>query len=170
MTELRDRRKEVDALLDRLGSMRPHGTKTRIHGDYHLGQVLVAQADIYIIDFEGEPRRSLEERRAKSSPLRDVAGMLRSFDYAAFAALDRVTAKGIESPRAEALAWRWRDRSAARFLEAYAEATDGAGQDPLLSLFLAQKAFYEIGYEAANRPAWLSIPVRGVLDLLKGDA
>ncbi|HUF87140.1 MAG TPA: maltose alpha-D-glucosyltransferase [Thermohalobaculum sp.] len=166
--ELLSRRKEVERLMRRLARTRPAGRKSRIHGDYHLGQVLVAQNDVVIIDFEGEPRRSLEERRAKSSPLRDVAGMLRSFDYAAFAALDRLRAKGAGSERADATAQAWLDWSRAHFLEAYEAAAGGSGSEELLRLFLLQKVFYEIGYEAANRPAWLSIPVRGALALIDG--
>ncbi len=166
------RRAELNRVIRSLGKIRPTGTRTRIHGDYHLGQVLVSQADIFIIDFEGEPRRSLEERRAKSSPLRDVAGMLRSFDYAAFAAIDQIRAKGIISPEAEAIAWAWRDRAANRFRDAYLAAMGidalSPDDDRLLKLFALQKALYEIGYEAANRPGWLSVPVRGVLSLLDG--
>ena len=167
------RRDEAEAAIGRLGALRPSGGKSRIHGDYHLGQVLIGQADIFIIDFEGEPRRSLSERRMKSSPLRDVAGMLRSFDYAAFAATDQFRAREDGSAAAEAIAREWRDRSSLRFRAAYAEATRGLEtipeDDGLLQLFILQKAFYEIGYEAANRPTWLSVPVRGVLALLDGD-
>ncbi|MGF1624759.1 MAG: maltose alpha-D-glucosyltransferase [Alphaproteobacteria bacterium] len=168
------RREEAETMIKTLGArIAPSGGKSRIHGDYHLGQVLVAQADIVIIDFEGEPRRSLEERRAKSSPLRDVAGMLRSFDYAAFAAIDRLRAKELVVEGADAVAWAWRDRAVSRFRTAYDAATEGVSTIPddndLLDLFVLQKAYYEIGYEAANRPAWLSIPVRGVLALLDRD-
>jgi maltose alpha-D-glucosyltransferase/alpha-amylase len=103
--------------------------------------------------------------------MRDVAGMLRSFDYAAFAAIDRLQALGRLTPEAEALAWAWRDRAVRCFREGYAAATEGLATVPrnaedVLRLLMLQKAFYEIGYEAANRPAWLSIPVRGVLALL----
>jgi maltose alpha-D-glucosyltransferase / alpha-amylase len=170
---LLNRREEALALISRLGTVQPSGGKSRIHGDYHLGQVLVAQADFYIIDFEGEPRRNLDERRAKSSPLRDVAGMLRSFDYAAFAAVDRVRSMGTVPTEAEEVAWRWRKHAASRFLGGYTEAMKDVptmpDNDNLLHLFMLQKAFYEIGYEAANRPDWLSIPVRGVLALLDGE-
>jgi maltose alpha-D-glucosyltransferase/alpha-amylase len=165
------RRDEALALIDQLGRLEPQGMKSRIHGDFHLGQVLVSQGDFYIIDFEGEPRRTIEERRAKGSPLRDVAGMLRSFDYAAFAAIDRMRALGRLTPEAEKLARSWRDRAVRRFREGYEEATAGLPTIPgnageVLRLLMLQKAFYEIGYEAANRPAWLSIPVRGVLALI----
>ncbi len=166
--ELIKRRKEVDQLVARLGDIEPRGLKSRIHGDYHLGQVLIAKADVYVIDFEGEPRRDLKERRAKSSPLRDVAGMLRSFDYAAFAAIDRSRALANLPAEVENIAWTWRDRSTARFLAAYGAATgaDLSEDNDLLKLFVLQKALYEIGYEAANRPDWVSMPVRGVLALL----
>jgi maltose alpha-D-glucosyltransferase/alpha-amylase len=168
--ELFDRRKELNALISQLGKIEPRGIKSRVHGDYHLGQVLVAHADIFVIDFEGEPRRHLDERRAKSSPLRDVAGMLRSFDYAAFAAVERNRSVGTASIEAEQVAWNWRDWSIARFLSAYTKTTgasDNLKDDDFLRLFILQKALYEIGYEAANRPTWVGTPVRGVLALLK---
>jgi maltose alpha-D-glucosyltransferase/alpha-amylase len=151
--------------------------KTRIHGDYHLGQVLISKDDVVIIDFEGEPGRTLAERREKTSPLRDVAGMLRSLDYAASAALERFAARtGDLSERVLAAAAAWRNRTSREFLQAYVETVDGMPSYPkdqnvaasLLDLFLLQKAFYEIAYESANRPAWLPIPLRGVLDLLEG--
>jgi maltose alpha-D-glucosyltransferase/alpha-amylase len=182
-------RAEVAALLaaratvfDRLeaarrlgGSAGGSGLKTRIHGDYHLGQVLVAQDDVMIIDFEGEPQRDISERREKSSPLRDVAGMLRSFDYATYSSLDRLrTRHGNVEPHVRARALAWRDSAAQTFLNGYWPRAARAGLLPedsearrhLLEIFLFGKAFYEISYEAANRPAWISIPVRGVLDLI----
>jgi maltose alpha-D-glucosyltransferase/alpha-amylase len=171
--ELFGRRKELSLLISKLGTVEPRGIKSRVHGDYHLGQVLIAHADIFIIDFEGEPRRSLEERSARSSPLRDVAGMLRSFDYAAFAAVEHIRAVGTGSTEAEKVAWDWRDWSIERFLSAYATATgrsEDLQDDDLLKLFVLQKALYEIGYEAANRPAWVGTPVRGVLGLLDKDS
>jgi maltose alpha-D-glucosyltransferase/alpha-amylase len=167
-------RKVVTAQLKAIAKTFPSGIKTRIHGDYHLGQVLISKDDVIIIDFEGEPRRSLAERREKSSPLRDVAGMLRSFDYAASAALERLSARKGQLPeQAVIMATAWRDRAAKDFLEAYCRTAPVIfGPSPtaasLLSLFLLQKAFYEIGYERANRPAWLPIPLLGVLDLLDG--
>jgi maltose alpha-D-glucosyltransferase/alpha-amylase len=170
-------RNQIGRRLDAFAGLPPTGHKSRIHGDYHLGQVLIAQQDVYIIDFEGEPRRTLEERRAKNSPLRDVAGMLRSFDYAAWTAVLQFGAGSPDpawNPAATASTWRTRLR--AEFLEGYwstapdsAEAGD-ATNPPLLELFLLQKGFYEIGYELSNRPDWVSIPVHGVLELLEGGA
>jgi maltose alpha-D-glucosyltransferase/alpha-amylase len=164
-------------LLDRLAALRrlrPSGRKTRIHGDYHLGQVLVAKDDLMIIDFEGEPQRSLAERRKKSSGLRDVAGMLRSFDYAAWSAIDRVrTRAGFVEPNVMNRAFAWRDRAKSEFLDAYWPTAEAAGILPeaearmgLLELFTIQKALYELHYEVNNRPTWLSIPVRGLLDMI----
>jgi maltose alpha-D-glucosyltransferase/alpha-amylase len=155
--------------------LKPSGGRSRIHGDYHLGQVLVAHDDVYIIDFEGEPRRTIEERRAKMSPLRDVAGMLRSIDYAAAAALRQ---HGHLAPGQMELvmdrAQRWRRQTSEDFLHAYREAVAGSPTHPedtqfeqaLLDLFLIQKAAYEIMYELSNRPGWTDIPLAGLLDLL----
>jgi maltose alpha-D-glucosyltransferase/alpha-amylase len=139
--------------------------KTRIHGDFHLGQVLVASGDIYIIDFEGEPGRPLAERRAKASPLRDVAGLMRSFDYAAAAALDpkNVTAARLDAKTRERFLTRLHGSAQGAFLDAYF-ASVGAERErnaALLDFFLIEKAAYELVYEAANRPAWLPIPLNG---------
>jgi maltose alpha-D-glucosyltransferase / alpha-amylase len=173
---LLSRRRDVDARLKALARHRPVGHKSRIHGDYHLGQVLVAQQELFIIDFEGEPRRSIDERRAKSSPLRDVAGMLRSFDYAAWTAALAV-ASGATEPgwNAAATARAWRGRLSAEFIEGYWSAAPCDIASPgvedrgaLLELFLLQKALYEINYEISNRPDWVGIPVQGILDLLEG--
>ena len=141
--------------------------KTRFHGDYHLGQVLVAEDDFVIIDFEGEPARSLDERRAKHSALKDVAGMLRSFDYAARTALAAVVDRRPEElavlgPLAEA----WRAQAEDAFLGGYLEAIEGcdacprepAERDALLALFTLEKALYELRYELGNRPAWVGVP------------
>jgi maltose alpha-D-glucosyltransferase/alpha-amylase len=154
-------------------------TKTRIHGDYHLGQVLVAQNDFYILDFEGEPARPLAERRVKSSPLKDVAGMLRSFDYAAWAAaIGLAEAHPASAAVIRTLAESWRAATAQAFLEAYRETIAGCPSYPespaeasrLLDLFLLEKALYEICYEAANRPAWIGIPLKGMTNLLAVEA
>ncbi|MCP5127054.1 MAG: maltose alpha-D-glucosyltransferase [Gammaproteobacteria bacterium] len=156
-------------------AMTPHAMKTRYHGDYHLGQVLVAKDDVIIIDFEGEPARSLEERRGKHSPLRDVVGMLRSFNYAVHAALRQVTADGA-SDRETLLshAHEWEQQTRTAFLAGYTEAagdSPGYPADPdqvrvLLELFALEKACYELRYELDNRPAWVEIPLGGLCELL----
>ncbi len=161
------RRDDILAAVPRLAQAGVGTTMTRVHGDFHLGQVLVASSDAYIIDFEGEPARALEERRAKASPLRDVAGLLRSFDYVAATMIERSisgTPPVSESGRAELLN-RYRNNARDKFLAAYrVAATDGGGaiSDDLLDLFLIEKAAYEIGYEAANRPAWIGVPLSGL--------
>jgi len=175
VSRLLDARDQVRARIEAIAECAPVGVKTRIHGDYHLGQVLIAQDDVMIVDFEGEPARPLAERREKSSPLRDVAGMLRSLDYAASAATERFASRTGDVPeRIAAAAAAWRNRAMRDFLAAYFAimpelAPAGRGGSGLLDLFLLQKAFYEIAYESANRPAWLPIPVRGVLGLLTGE-
>jgi trehalose synthase-fused probable maltokinase len=146
------------------------GAKIRTHGDYHLGQVLETGGDFVIIDFEGEPLRSLATRREKRSPLRDVAGMLRSFDYAAHAALE--SHRELSSQAAQ-----WSAKAQLAFLDSWLLATDGAAfrspvrpdEDRLLEAFLLEKALYEVIYEINNRPTWLPIPLRGVLTLLETD-
>ncbi|MDN2568237.1 maltose alpha-D-glucosyltransferase [Aquibium sp. A9E412] len=167
-----------EALDRRLGACLDHapsGGRSRIHGDYHLGQLLVAHDDVYVIDFEGEPRRGIEERRAKMSPLRDVAGMLRSLDYVAAAALRQhgQLPPGQDEQVAERVA-TWRRAASDAFLAAYRETIgdcpthpdDPAFERALLDLFLIQKAAYEVRYELANRPAWVDIPIAGLLDLV----
>jgi maltose alpha-D-glucosyltransferase / alpha-amylase len=149
--------------------------KTRLHGDYHLGQVLVAQNDFAIIDFEGEPKRTMEDRRQKHTPLKDVAGMIRSIDYAAAAAF-RAAADlpSVDNAALQAMCRDWRDRSTAAFMTAYRGTIDGAASWPqdiagaraLIDLMLIDKALYEVAYELAHRPAWLAIPIQGIVDLL----
>ena len=166
------RAKQVEALT-------PRAMKTRYHGDYHLGQVLVAKDNVIIIDFEGEPSRSLAERRAKHSPLRDVVGMLRSFDYAAHAALRQATADGTCN-RAELWPYLgdWEQQSRAAFLDGYVAAvgdSPGYPADPdqmkvLLALFTLEKACYELRYELDNRPDWVEIPLGGLRELLSLEA
>ncbi len=139
----------------------------RIHGDFHLGQVLVAEKDVYIIDFEGEPGRPLIERRGKDSPLRDVAGLLRSFDYAAAKALDEPELRDL--PSAVDVIGGMKNDAQTSFLSAYFAAADERYATPeLLDLFLIEKAAYEITYEVANRPHWIPIPVEGLCKLIDG--
>ena len=152
------------------------GLKTRYHADYHLGQVLVAQNDFIIIDFEGEPARSPAERQQKNSPLRDVAGMLRSFDYAARTACAQFAGDGPKAAdRLQALADAWQREVRQAFLDSYAEtAMAGAARLypawpealSLLRLFMLDKALYELRYELAHRPDWVHLPVHGLLALL----
>ncbi|XDA98982.1 maltose alpha-D-glucosyltransferase [Sulfitobacter sp. LCG007] len=167
------------ALLSRIDSvrgMKPSGALTRIHGDYHLGQVLVVQTDVRIIDFEGEPARDLDSRRAKASPLRDVAGMLRSFDYALWSTIRRRIEFGADAETTADGVETWRAATQGAFLSAYRETIGGASIHPsdpqleqaLLDLFLIQKAAYEVGYEMQMRPDWIEIPLRGLLKLAEG--
>jgi maltose alpha-D-glucosyltransferase/alpha-amylase len=149
----------------------PAGMKIRIHGDYHLGQVLLTKNDFVIIDFEGEPGHSLEQRRAKQSPLRDVAGMLRSFAYVQQSALRSVVHNDAEAARLAPLARDWELEVRNAFLSAYdATARDAKlyeslhSGDGLLGLFELEKALYELRYELGNRPAWAGIPLQGILD------
>jgi maltose alpha-D-glucosyltransferase/alpha-amylase len=148
--------------------------KTRYHGDFHLGQVLLASNDFILIDFEGEPARSAAERRRKHSPLRDVAGMLRSFNYARCSALGRVCQPDAEDAALAALAADWESATRAAFLAAWLAGTAGAGlyatpsdARRLCALFELEKALYELRYEIQNRPAWARIPLLGVLALLE---
>lgn len=147
----------------------------RHHGDYHLGQVLATGDDFMIIDFEGEPARSITERREKALAVRDVAGMVRSFQYAAYAALREISPAGAVSHSVmESWADYWAAWVSAAFLRAYFEKAgklpfapaDGKERRSLLDAFLLQKALYEIVYELNNRPDWVPIPLRGLLCLL----
>ena len=151
--------------------------KTRYHGDYHLGQVLVVADDFLIVDFEGEPGRDLAARRRKSSPLRDVAGMLRSINYAAVSGmLGSVEDRGQDVSTLEPLAREWERRTNAAFLDGYRSTIAGCASYPqdaaaaqrLLEMFVLEKAFYEISYELANRPTWLGIPLEGIRAILAG--
>ncbi len=148
---------------------------SRCHGDYHLGQTLIVQNDVFIVDFEGPPQLSLEERRKKQSIVRDVASMLRSFDYAAWTALDNGTANQLD--RREELSravLAWRDQVSRGFVDGYREAIgdcplwpqDSVTARKLLSLCLIEKAALEIDYELENRPAWAGVPLAGLGALL----
>jgi maltose alpha-D-glucosyltransferase/alpha-amylase len=150
------------------------GQRIRIHGDYHLGQVLQVKTDYVIVDFEGEPARPISERRAKLSPLKDVAGMLRSLGYAAYSGLSAYTARRPEDwGSLEPWARLWERSVAVEFLRAYRNRTQGAPFLPssegnfrkLLAIYLLDKALYELSYELNNRPAWVRIPLLGILSL-----
>ncbi|ABS62164.1 trehalose synthase [Parvibaculum lavamentivorans DS-1] len=135
--------------------------RTRIHGDLHLGQVLVTGSDVMLIDFEGEPAKPLADRRKKDIPLRDVAGLLRSFDYAAAVAeRQRPASAETEEIRTGERYARFRVQAVEAFLDGYAGERD-IGNDPLLNLLVLEKAAYEVAYEAANRPDWIDVPVAG---------
>ncbi len=164
-------------ILDHLGNVKfddLQSQRIRIHGDYHLGQVLRVKTDFVILDFEGEPSRSLEYRRSKQCPLKDVAGMLRSFSYGAHGTLINFTARHPEDlARLEPWARLWEQAVAAEFLRAYRETAQGADFLPanttdfrkLLEVFLLDKALYEILYELNSRPGWVRIPMLGILSL-----
>jgi maltose alpha-D-glucosyltransferase/alpha-amylase len=152
-----------------------HALRTRIHGDFHLGQLLRSKGDFYIIDFEGEPARPLVERRAKQSPLRDVASMMRSFSYAAYAALMRYVSRRPEHfERLAPWAKLWEQSVCTEFLRAYREQMRGKSIVPaesksfetLLEAYVLDKALYELMYEISDRPTWVHIPLAGILSLL----
>jgi maltose alpha-D-glucosyltransferase / alpha-amylase len=173
---LAERRGRLAEKIDACGAPGSGLVKTRYHGDYHLGQVLLAKNDFVIIDFEGEPARPLAERREKHSALRDVAGMLRSFSYARWTALRSVAQAEDEVARLAPLGAAWEVDVRGTFLRAYDDTARGAGLYPsfeavrgLLELFELEKAFYELRYEMANRPSWVRIPLLGIL-ALAGDA
>jgi maltose alpha-D-glucosyltransferase/alpha-amylase len=160
--------------FDALECLDDGGRRIRVHGDYHLGQILVAEADLVILDFEGEPARALAERRVRSSPLRDVAGMLRSFSYASLTALDVATrARPEDRERLTPWAAVWEAWVSAAFTRAYLRTTsdsgivpsDRAAFDRLLRAYMLDKALYELGYELNNRPDWVHIPLQGLLTL-----
>jgi maltose alpha-D-glucosyltransferase / alpha-amylase len=193
---LLSRRPELIQRARSLTTVASAGLGTRIHGDYHLGQTLHVPAaangseepgsaigDFILLDFEGEPARPIEERRRKQSPLRDVVGMLRSFSYAAFSAVDRVLAAGAgNSPSSDSAAqsavltrWAqsWQNAAASAFLSAYRENIAARGSllpEPrdaqiLLDAYLLEKALYELMYELDNRPGWVQIPINSILAL-----
>ena len=151
-------------------------SKTRVHGDYHLGQVLWAEGDFFILDFEGEPARPIAQRREKQSPLKDVAGMLRSFSYAAHAALfAHAASRPDQFTQLEPWARIWQTWACAAFLRGYLATAGGAlfiptdptQREALLRLFMLDKALYELNYELNNRPEWVRIPLIGILEILR---
>jgi maltokinase len=165
---IRGRAEEVRERLGQLSHVAGFGKVIRTHGDYHLGQTLLAEDDWVILDFEGEPARSLPERRRKRAPLRDVAGMLRSFAYAVAAA---------EQLRGARVPGDWELRARDEFRAGYDETIDPAllpaGQaavDRLLTIFELEKAVYELRYELNNRPDWIGIPVAAIARLLEDES
>jgi maltose alpha-D-glucosyltransferase/alpha-amylase len=175
----------VDALLDqasgikeRIADLLPEDIellKIRHHGDLHLGQILAVKDDVVILDFEGEPRRSLAERRSKAPAARDVAGIIRSIDYSATAALQKaLSVRADDEARIASALDEWREYASTAFIEAYRHALTADGLWPeeagrsarLLDFFLLEKAFYEIRYELAHRPNWLRVPLAGTLRIL----
>ncbi len=173
--ELLARQSEFDAVLKKLVELRFDAIKIRVHGDYHLGQVLYTGKDFVIIDFEGEPGRSLAERRFKHSGLRDVASMVRSLDYAAFSALRTGSVRPSDIEVLEPWARAWSGWMSAAFVGAYLTRVAESGLVPedreqcaaLLDYYLLDKCLYELDYEFNNRPDWVSIPLFGLVGLLE---
>jgi maltose alpha-D-glucosyltransferase / alpha-amylase len=160
----------------RVAALDDAGMCSRIHGDLHLGQVLEADGDLFFIDFEGEPARPLAERRALQSPLRDIAGMLRSFGYAARAGL-RICLRHKPDAVLEPWVRAWEAEASRIFVAAYLKQVgdspalpNTAAQQVLLQAFVLDKAMYELAYELGNRPDWVDIPLDGLLGLLEPDA
>jgi maltose alpha-D-glucosyltransferase/alpha-amylase len=181
-TELLEREGEVLGVFRQVMERKVSGLRMRCHGDFHLGQVLYTGRDFAIIDFEGEPARSLSERRLKRSPLLDVAGMLRSFQYAVSTALTGDRAAGAlrpeDVPALEPWAGLWQRWAGAAFLRAYFDVAGEAAFLPataeerqlLLDALLLEKSVYELGYEIGNRPGWVWIPLRGIVEVLGSPA
>jgi len=173
------RRRELLGRARSIGASQPAGARIRIHGDYHLGQTLRIASndggDFVILDFEGEPARPLAERRRKQSPLKDVAGMIRSFSYAAWFGMDRyrVLNKDESEETLVCRAREWEKAARDAFLSAYWEAMGARGDllparaqaEAQLSAYVLEKSLYELLYELNNRPQWLRIPLAGILSL-----
>jgi maltose alpha-D-glucosyltransferase/alpha-amylase len=171
---LLSRRVDLFARANAIAGEGGSGKRIRIHGDYHLGQVLRAKNDFVLLDFEGEPARPLEERRQKQCPLKDVAGMLRSFSYAAWAGLDQFLQRHPDREAAlEPWARLWQEAVSTEFLKAYRQAASAdaellpaaAQSDRLLDAYLLEKSLYELLYELNNRPTWVRVPLTGILAL-----
>jgi maltose alpha-D-glucosyltransferase/alpha-amylase len=176
--QLLEMESEVDRHFKYLLENKIEGLRIRVHGDFHLGQILCTGNDFIIMDFEGEPARSLGERRLKRSPLRDVAGMLRSFQYAAYSALFDLEKVGLlkseDMEGVEPLARFWYEWVSVSYLKAYVDTIHSfpllvqpANEiTALLNVYVLEKAVYELGYEINNRPEWLGIPLRGIRNLI----
>lgn len=173
VADLQQQRQELLSTVTTLSAQAQGGLLMRVHGDLHLGQVLVVQGDAYLIDFEGEPARPLDERRARHSPYKDVSGVLRSFDYAAAMVLRSASSVDLSDSARQArqrVARRYLHQARHAFVEAYGLATAAMphawehadGERAALELFSLEKAAYEILYEAENRPSWLAVPLHGL--------
>jgi maltokinase len=169
---LTEHRSAIEARISAIRTLHEPGLAIRIHGDFHLGQVLRTDSGWTVLDFEGEPRRPVEHRRRRHSPLRDVAGMLRSFDYAAAVALlERITPTDPAWAHLQAHGRTWATSNREAFWAAYVERTAGSTLLPdagaaltLRRAFEIQKAVYEVGYELAHRPQWVSVPLGFLLE------
>jgi maltose alpha-D-glucosyltransferase / alpha-amylase len=170
-----EREAEIFAVMQKLVSHKFSATKTRVHGDYHLGQILFTGNDFIIIDFEGEPVKSLSERRIKQSPLVDVAGMMRSFYYASYAVtMQRTHVRPEDIPYLRPWLHSWYRYNSGIFLSSYLERvgdaqflpSDRGELEVMLHAFMLDKAVYELGYELNNRPDWIGIPISGICELL----
>jgi maltose alpha-D-glucosyltransferase / alpha-amylase len=179
---LNDLARRRQPIVDYIRTLAEGGAEIRLsrcHGDYHLGQILIVQNDVVIVDLEGAPQIPLQERRAKHSVVRDVACMLRSFDYAAWTALDRATkSRPDRGTELRQVTSSWRDQVGRRFLGGYIAAMkecplwpqDEAVARRLLSLFMIEKSALEILYELGNRPNWVGVPLEGLQSLLPSPA
>ena len=177
-SHLRDRKADVLERFRTIARMKVHALRTRHHGDFHLGQVLWTGRDFVVLDFEGEPTRLMSTRRIKRSPLRDVAGMLRSFDYAVHTATTHAATRGLVAPEAqqrmEGWAQLWLAWVSATYLRAYLDGMQDSPVVPadreelrsLLNIYVLEKAVYELGYELNNRPDWVGLPIDGIERLL----
>jgi maltose alpha-D-glucosyltransferase/alpha-amylase len=173
LTQLLKLAPAIDEVAERIKNS-PLAAKTRVHGDYHLGQVLCQDHDFIILDFEGEPARPLAERRAKDCPLRDVAGMIRSFSYAAHVGLLDYAKPQAPTPEQKQIAVEWRRKCEEFFWRSYLQTAadaiflpaDEQATRTLLDFYIVEKALYELGYEVNNRPDWVEIPLVGILELL----
>lgn len=178
LDSLQECRQELLRMVATLAGLAEGGVMIRVHGDLHLGQVLVVQDDAYLIDFEGEPGRPLAERRKRHSPLKDVAGVLRSIDYAAAMAIRSTQSLDSSEEAAAArmsIAQRYRRESREAFLQAYRLAAADLphewrgreGEGVALALFSLEKAAYEILYESGHRPDWIGVPLQGMVELAR---
>jgi len=168
---------KIQEFLKVLLKQRFSSARIRCHGDFHLGQALCRDKDFVFIDFEGEPTRSLSARRLKQSPLKDVAGMLRSFHYAICRGLHKFLSQGQGLPEASSWAKFWYHWVSVSFLKSYLETTKDFGSfvkagtpefETLLNIFMLEKSFYELNYELNNRPLWVDIPLDGILEIMEG--